>query len=138
MTITTHADPTVVDRESHSQIRSSSTVTGERSSSSEKPTVTYAVYSWQWKEEAPIEAIERGFDEMCALGEDIPGVRRATWGRNTADAAHARGHTHTMIVIADDEAAVMACNERTSKHPMADVIHAAEKSGVGTLFSRPV
>jgi hypothetical protein len=100
-------------------------------------TVTYAVYSWMWKDDAPIEEIERTFDEMCALGDDIPGIQRATWGRNTADADHARGYTHTMIIIADDEDSVHTYNKRTSKHPMSDTVHGAEKTGVGIFFSQP-
>jgi hypothetical protein len=111
-------------------------VTGQESSSSDQNTVTYAVYSWAWKDDAPIEEIERAFDEMCAIGDDITGVRRATWGRNTADDDHARGHTHAMIVIADDEESVNTYNERTSKHPMSELVHGSERTGVGIFFSQ--
>jgi hypothetical protein len=62
-------------------------VAGLEDSSSDQDAVSYAVYSWEWKEDAPLEEIERGFDEMCAMGDDIPGVRSATWGRNTAESA---------------------------------------------------
>jgi hypothetical protein len=112
-------------------------VAAQESSSTDRQGVTYAIYSWAFKEDAPIEDIERAFDEMCAMGDPIPGVRRATWGRNTADDRHARGHTHAMIVIADSPEAVGTYNNRTSKHPMADTLHGAEQTGVGILFTRP-
>jgi hypothetical protein len=111
-------------------------VAAQESSSTDHQSVTYAVYSWAFKEDAPVEEIERAFDEMCAMGDPIPGVRRATWGRNTADDGHARGHTHAMIVIADSPEAVTTYNERTSKHPMADTLHGAEKTGVGIFFTQ--
>ncbi len=97
--------------------------------------VSYAVYSWEWKENAPLDEIERAFDEMCAMGDDTPGVRRASWGRNEAESA--RGHSHAMIVVADDKGAVDAYNNRTSKHPLSDLVHASEKSGIGIYYAVP-
>lgn len=110
---------------------------GQPSLPANAPPLTYAIYSWKWKADAPLQDIERAFDEMCAMGDDVPGIRRASWGRNEADAGHAQGHTHVMIVIADSEAAINEYNSRTSKHPMVDTVHGAEESGVGLLINQP-
>ncbi|MGC0367426.1 hypothetical protein ABH922_005478 [Rhodococcus sp. 27YEA15] len=107
----------------------------QENSSSTQQAVSYAVYSWEWKDDAPLGEIERAFDEMCAMGDDTPGVRRASWGRNEAGSAN--GHSHAMIVVADNKAAVDAYNLRTSKHPMSDLVHASEKSGIGIYYALP-
>jgi hypothetical protein len=108
-------------------------VVGQQNPSRETGAVSYAVYSWEWKEDAPIETIEAAFDEMCSMGDDTPGIRRASWGRNTASSA--KGFSHVMIVIADDKDAVDAYNLRTSKHPMSDLVHGCEKSGFGIYYA---
>jgi hypothetical protein len=110
-------------------------VAAQENSSRENGAVSYAVYSWEWKEDAPIETIESAFDEMCAIGDVTPGIRRASWGRNTAPSG--KGFSHVMIVIADDKDAVDDYNLRTSKHPMSDLVHGSEKSGFGIYYALP-
>jgi hypothetical protein len=91
------------------------------------------VYSW--KEGAPVDEIERGFDELCTLGDDIPGVRMVSWGLNTSEFAN--GYTHAMIIVGDDAAAVRAYRERAGNHPIAEVARVSEEAGIGVDYSRP-
>lgn len=110
-------------------------MTFQETSSIDRRPVSYAIYSWQFKDDAPLDEIENAFDEMCAIGDDVEGVQRASWGRNEAPSAS--GYSHSMVVIADDKAAVDAYNERTRNHPKSDLVHASEKAGVGIYYALP-
>ncbi|MBP2351418.1 hypothetical protein JOF29_002501 [Kribbella aluminosa] len=107
----------------------------QENSSRAQQAVCYAVYSWMFKDDAPIETIEGAFAEMVAIGDEVQGIQRASWGRNRAGSAN--GYTHTMIVVADDQAAVDEYNLRTSKHPMSGLVHSSEKQGVGVSYALP-
>jgi hypothetical protein len=110
-------------------------VADQGNSSGDRQAVCYAVYSWMFKDDAPIETIEGAFAEMVAIGDEVPGIQRASWGRNRAGSAN--GYTHTMIVVADDQAAVDEYNLRTSKHPLSDLVHSSEQQGVGVSYGLP-
>ena len=102
-------------------------------SSPQKHAVHFAVYSFN--DDAPVEEIERGLDELVAMGQDFPGVRLVSWGLNTSEFAN--GYTHAMIIVGDDAAAVTAYRERARNHPIAEVAHISEKAGIGVDYSRP-
>jgi len=95
--------------------------------------VHFAVYSWN--DNAPVEDIERGFDELCAMGDEAPGVQLVSWGINISEFAN--GYTHAMIIVGDDAEAVKAYRERARQHPIAHIAHVSEKAGIGVDYSRP-
>ena len=95
--------------------------------------VHFAVY--KWKEGAPVDEIERGFDEICRLGGQVPGIRVVSWGRNSSP--HACGYTHAMTIVGDSMDAVRAYREVARHHPVSAVMSASEETGVGADYDYP-
>ncbi len=60
---------------------------------------------FKWKEGAPVDALEKLFEEQEArILSEVPGIRSFTWGRNRSP--FAKGYSHALLVIADDQAAI--------------------------------
>ncbi len=95
--------------------------------------VHFAVY--RWKQGAPVEEIERGFAEVCGMGDQIPGIRAVSWGRN--ESPHAFGYTHAMTIVGDTMEAVRAFRELARVQPISTVMSAHEEAGIGADYQYP-
>jgi hypothetical protein len=105
----------------------------EGSNLSDQHSVHFAVY--RWKPDAPVEDIERGFDDLCRMASDVPGIRVVSWGRNASP--HAYGYTHAMTIVGDDMGAVRAYRELARVQPIATVMSENEEAGVGADYDYP-
>jgi hypothetical protein len=95
--------------------------------------VHFAVY--KYKEGSSIEEIERAFEDVCRLGDRVPGVRAVGWGRNSSP--HACGYTHAMTVVGDDMDAVRAFRDLARDHPLSQLLSESEETGVGADYDYP-
>jgi Stress responsive A/B Barrel Domain len=109
-------------------------------SSTEKETIVLGQHSvhfavYRWNPGAPVEDIERGFTEICSMGDQIPGIQVASWGRN--ESPHAYGYTHAMTIVGDTMEAVRAFRELARVQPIAAVMSAHEEAGIGADYHYP-
>jgi hypothetical protein len=102
-------------------------------STGDQHSVHFAVY--RFKDGSPLKEIERGFDELCAMAGDVPGIRLVSWGLNSSE--YAMGYTHAMVIVGDDADAVRTYRELARKHPVAEVAHVSEEAGIGADYSSP-
>jgi hypothetical protein len=95
--------------------------------------VHFAVY--RYKEGSPIDEIEKAFEEVCRLGDQVPGIRAVGWGHNSSP--HACGYTHAMTIVGDDMDAVRAYRELARDHPLSQLLSDAEETGLGADYDYP-
>jgi hypothetical protein len=95
--------------------------------------VHFAVY--KYKEGTALAEIERGLEEVCRLGDQVPGIRVVGWGLNSSP--HACGYTHAMTIVGDDMDAVREFRELARNHPLSQLLSDSEETGVGADYDYP-
>jgi hypothetical protein len=91
--------------------------------------------AFKWKEGAPIEDIERLLDSQKQLAPTtIPGLRSFDWGHNRSPAA--KGHTHALVIVADDQSVIDAYRKSDLRNGMNTVFRAWMESDLSADFDR--
>ncbi|MGC0367442.1 hypothetical protein ABH922_005494 [Rhodococcus sp. 27YEA15] len=95
--------------------------------------VHFAVY--RYKEGTVIADVERALEDVCKLGDQVPGIRVVSWGTNSSP--HACGYTHAMTIVGTDMDAVREYRELARNHPTSQLLSDAEETGVGADYDYP-